>query len=109
MPHKICKISNFKIVPPYTLELYFDDSVIKVVDLEPILYGELYGRLRNIEFFKTVFLDSEVHRSPDRTVQILIRQFYITGKKIFPRSLNGYHTGGTLQVKKSPYITLGKR
>ncbi len=61
MPHKICKISNFKIVPPYTLELYFDDSVIKVVDLEPILYGELYGRLRNIEFFKTVFLDSEVH------------------------------------------------
>ena len=61
MTHEIYKINSFKIVAPYTLEVVFDDTTIKVIDFEPILHGELFGRLRDLTFFNSVFLDEEVH------------------------------------------------
>jgi hypothetical protein len=33
----------------------------QVIDFGPILYGELYGRLRDIELFRRVTVDPEVH------------------------------------------------
>lgn len=61
MTHEIYKINSFKIVAPYTLEIVFDDNIRKVINFEPILHGALYGKLRDLTFFNSVFLDKEVH------------------------------------------------
>jgi hypothetical protein len=41
------------------LRIRFDDGVERLIDLEPILWGELYGPLRDPELFRTVRLDPE--------------------------------------------------
>lgn len=61
MIHEIYKIKSFKIVGAYTLEIVFDDGLQKLINFEPILYGGLYGKLRDLDFFNSVHLDSEVH------------------------------------------------
>lgn len=61
MTHEIYKIKSFKIAAPYTLELHFDDNIRKVINFEPILRGALYGKLRDLTFFNSVYLDEEVH------------------------------------------------
>lgn len=59
MPHQIYTITDFEIVAPYTLHLTFDDGVVKTIDLSPILRGELYSPLRDLEFFNQVKLDRD--------------------------------------------------
>ena len=61
MTHEIYKINRFKIVSPYTLEIIFDDASSKVINFEPVLYGSLFGILRDLDFFNSVYLDTEVH------------------------------------------------
>lgn len=59
--HLICRVSAFEIVAPYTLRISFDDGTEQVVDLLPVLRGELYGPLRDPALFNQVALDSEAH------------------------------------------------
>jgi hypothetical protein len=61
MGHRLYKITAYKIIGPYSLHVVFDDGTTQEIDLSPILYGEMYGPLRDIEFFNQVQLDSEVH------------------------------------------------
>ena|ERR1700733_10167004 len=61
MNHLICRVESFEIVGPYTLRVDFDDSTQQIVDLQPVLRGELYGPLRDLALFNQVALDSEVH------------------------------------------------
>jgi hypothetical protein len=42
---------TFEIVAPYTLSIGFEDHTRQVIDFEPILAGELYGPLRELETF----------------------------------------------------------
>ncbi|RIK14906.1 MAG: DUF2442 domain-containing protein [Chloroflexi bacterium] len=58
--HDIFTITEFEIVAPYTLRLTFDDGVIQVIDFAPMLRGELYGPLRDLDFFNQVRLNQEV-------------------------------------------------
>lgn len=44
---------------PYTLRVRFEDNTEQTIDLEPILAGELYGPLRDLEVFNQVQIDSE--------------------------------------------------
>jgi len=57
----IFKITNVRVVQAYGLEVTFSDGVVKIIDLEPVLYGEMYSPLRDIKLFNQVKVDSEVH------------------------------------------------
>lgn len=61
MKHDIYQVTSFKIVAPYTLEITFDDDTMQTIDFLPVLKGELYGPLRNLDTFNMVKLDPEVH------------------------------------------------
>ena len=59
--HELYEVTAFRIVGPYTLDIWFDDGTSQRVDFEPILYGQLFGPLRNIDFFNQVKIDPEFH------------------------------------------------
>lgn len=59
MFHEIHTISSFEIVAPYTLRIRFGDDSVKVINFSPMLRGELYGPLRDPDFFNQVRLDVE--------------------------------------------------
>ena len=44
----------------FLLRVHFDDGTVKNINVEPVLYGELYGPLRRKEFFDKVTVDDEV-------------------------------------------------
>jgi hypothetical protein len=45
---------------PYTLHVRFDDNTEQTIDFRPVLAGETYGPLRNLELFNQVRIDPEV-------------------------------------------------
>jgi hypothetical protein len=57
--HELYRVVDFEIISPYTLRIAFDDGSQQTVDLRPILYGEVFGPLRNLDFFNQVRLDAE--------------------------------------------------
>lgn len=57
MTHKLYRVSSFRIVGPYTLWLAFDDRTEQVINFEPVLYGEMWGPLRDPSVFDQVTLD----------------------------------------------------
>ena len=61
MEHGIYRVESFEIVSPYTLRVRFDDNTEQVIDFEPILFGELFGPLRDLNLFNQVKIDTEVH------------------------------------------------
>ena len=58
--HAIYRVRTVRVVAPYVVEVSFDDGAVREVDLEPILYGELYGPLRDPAFFAAVTVDPEI-------------------------------------------------
>jgi Protein of unknown function (DUF2442) len=60
MNHPIYRVRSFEIVFPYTLRVLFDDHSEQIIDFRPLLAGELYGPLRNLELFNQVRIDPEV-------------------------------------------------
>ena len=61
MIHPIYKVTDFNIVAPHRLHVSFDDGTTQDIDFRPILTGELFGPLENVELFNQVQLDAEVH------------------------------------------------
>ena len=61
MSHPIHRVRRFEIVGRYTLRVEFDDATAQTIDLEPVLFGELYGPLRDPALFRQVRLDEEIH------------------------------------------------
>lgn len=59
MKHAIHTIVQARVVGPWTLWLAFGDGSERVVNLDGILAGELYGPLRDEEFFRQVRVDPE--------------------------------------------------
>lgn len=60
MSHPIYRVRSFEIAADYTLRVRFDDDAEQTIDFRPILAGELYGPLRNLELFNQVRIDGEV-------------------------------------------------
>ena len=54
------KIIKAKTLEPYKIELEFNDGKIKIVDLEGILYGNVYGPLRNPDLFNELRVNTEI-------------------------------------------------
>ncbi len=61
MTHPIHRVTKFSIAGPYTIRVEFEDHTHQVIDFQPILAGNLYGPLRNLQLFNQVRLDQEVH------------------------------------------------
>lgn len=61
MEHPIYRVRSFEKRAPYTLCIRFDDDTERTIDFFPILRGELYGPLRDIELFGQVQIDPEAH------------------------------------------------
>jgi len=61
MNHAIYRVVSFEIIGPYQLKVTFDDGVTSTIDFQPVLAGELYSPLLDMEIFNRVRIDSEVH------------------------------------------------
>ena len=61
MTHPIHRVIAFEIVGPYAVHLRFEDGLERTIDFEPVLAGELFGPLRDRQFFERVQLDAEAH------------------------------------------------
>lgn len=59
--HPLYRVTSFERVGDYTLRVEFDDGSQQTIEFGPVLAGELYGPLRDPEFFGRVALDREVH------------------------------------------------
>jgi hypothetical protein len=60
MSHPIYRVRSFDNIGPYTLCVRFDDNSEQTIDFQPVLAGELYGRLRDLELFNRVRIDPDV-------------------------------------------------
>ncbi len=57
--HELYDIVEAEVLGPYRIRVVFDDGLAREVDLEPILYGEMFGPLRDPAFFAQMRLDPE--------------------------------------------------
>jgi hypothetical protein len=60
MKHQIYQVRAVEVVEPYTLRVQFTDNVEQVINLKPVLAGELYGPLLDPQLFNHVVVDPEV-------------------------------------------------
>jgi hypothetical protein len=60
MSHPIYRVRSFDIVGAFTRRVRFDDNTEQTIDFRPILAGELYGPLRDVELFNQVRIDREI-------------------------------------------------
>src|SRR5207249_9143987 len=51
----------FAIVGPFELRVDFDDGTSQTIDFRPVLWGALYGPLRDRALFDQVAIDPEFH------------------------------------------------
>ena len=58
MSHAIHRVEYFEIVGPYTLALRFEDGSEQRIDFRPVLEGEVFAPLQDLETFNAVELDS---------------------------------------------------
>jgi uncharacterized protein DUF2442 len=61
MEHPIYRVTEFQIVGAYKVRVHFDDGVAQTINFEPVLFGEMYGPLRELAIFNKVKIDPEVH------------------------------------------------
>lgn len=61
MGHPVHTVKAFEIVGPYRIRVEFGDGLVRTIDLRPVLEGELYSPLRDLNQFNSVSLDREVH------------------------------------------------
>lgn len=59
--HKIYRVESFEIVGPFRLKVTFDDDADQTIDFRPIIAGEMYEALGDLDFFNRVTIDPEVH------------------------------------------------
>ena len=58
--YELYDVTGFKIIGDYTIHVEFDDRSHQIINFEPILYGPMFGPLRDLELFKQVKLDKEL-------------------------------------------------
>jgi hypothetical protein len=53
-------IKSLKYAGGYRLELTFEDSTVKIIDLKDELYGEIFEPLKNIDYFKQAYVNPDI-------------------------------------------------
>ena len=61
MGHPVHRVKSFEIVGPYRLRVEFGDGLVRTIDFRPVLEGELYSPLRDLNQFNAVSIDHEIH------------------------------------------------
>lgn len=51
-------VTNVSVIQPYVLEITFSDGVRRRVDVEPLLYGEMFEPLRDAALFGQASVDT---------------------------------------------------
>jgi hypothetical protein len=59
--HAIHRVTSFRIEGPHKLSVRFDDDSEQTIDFRPVLFGELFGPLRDAAMFNRVRIDPEAH------------------------------------------------
>ena len=59
--HAIHRVKSFQSVSAYILRVQFVDQTEQVINFEPVLGGELYRPLRDLDLFNQVQIDPDVH------------------------------------------------
>ena len=47
MTHELYDVTDFQIVGDYKIRVIFDDGSMQLIDFQPVLYGKMYGPLRD--------------------------------------------------------------
>ena len=50
MIHALHRVTEFQVIGPYRLRVSFHDGLVREIDFQPVLAGELFGPLRDQEF-----------------------------------------------------------
>jgi hypothetical protein len=58
--HAIHFVNSATVVGTYVIKLRFEDETEQVINFEPLLRGQLYGPLRDLNVFNQVRVDPEV-------------------------------------------------
>lgn len=53
------RIAEFTLTGDYVIRVQFDDGAVQVIDFEPILYGPIFGALRDPTLFNEAQLDPD--------------------------------------------------
>jgi hypothetical protein len=53
-------VTKLKVIPPYTLDVSFDDGKRRRIDIEPLLFGPVFEPLREPQMFAEAKLDPEL-------------------------------------------------
>lgn len=61
MAHPIHRVTGFDIVGAHRIRITFEDGLSRTIDFRPVLEGELYGPLRDLNQFNAVSIDPEIH------------------------------------------------
>lgn len=54
--HKLIRVTEFQIIGDYVLHIRFDDGEEQIINFEPVLYGPVFGPLRDLTLFNQVKL-----------------------------------------------------
>ena len=54
------KVTDVRALDPYVLEVTFADGELRRVNVEPLLFGEMFEPLRDPAIFRTVTVDPEL-------------------------------------------------
>ena len=61
MTHPTYRVVAVEALGEHSLRVTFDDGLPRVIDLTPVLAGDLFGPLRDPVLFRQVRVDPEVH------------------------------------------------
>ena len=61
MDFKFYRVEAFEIIGPYKLLVFFDDGTSQRIDFSRVLFGRMYGSLRDLRLFENVSIDPDVH------------------------------------------------
>ena len=59
MQHPVHRVASASVIKPFTLRLVFEDKTLQVIDLRPVLEGELFGPLQDHALFEQVAVDPQ--------------------------------------------------
>ena len=57
MVHKLYKVIDYKVIDRYTIWVKFDDESDQIINFAPVLYGAMWGPLRDVALFNQVAID----------------------------------------------------
>lgn len=90
MDHALCRVTSFTIAGPFVLDIGFGDGTRQRIDFRPVLRGELYGPLCDIDVFERVAIDPVAHTL-----------VWPNGADFDPATLHGWPDAGRRMIERA--------